>query len=378
MLFSYIFTMVICTGVNRKQYKTRGGYIICIWGKALGLRELQEGRSQAEGKWVEAIASLAEAVKLARQEARPDLEVQAYDLIGVALIKKGDGEKAEKYLVKAIELANAKQDQLGLAATLKVFTHLSFHKGDRETAAKNLASMLEIAEKAELDAYKGFALVGLAHLANDAGDLGHAIEEFKKGIDLLERTEGAEAKHELAKAYNGLADAMETAGDHARALTYFEKAKEGFLKENNRLGRALAEVGVAECCTRLGFVVRAMEQLETARSELIKLRDDAGVGEVYRISGALMTAQSNWAAARSHLDKSVNLFSRDKTNPRFIIGLVRARAEIGRMYYSKGEMDQGDAAFKLARELSEKAGSKRLLDFVEKVYRDSLSKSLKK
>jgi len=336
-------------------------------------RELMAG-----GKWVEAIACLAEAVKLARQESRPDLEVQAYDLIGEALIKKGDGDKAEKYLVKALELATSKADQLGLAATHKVFTHLGFHRGDRETAAKNLALMLEIAEKADLDAYKGYALVGLAHLANDAGDLYRAIDDFKQGIELLEKTEGAEAKHELSKAYNGIADAMETAGDHARALTYYEKAKEGFLAENNRLGHALAEVGVAECCTRLGFIVRAMEQLETARAELIKLIDDAGVGEVYRISGALMTVQSNWAAARTHLDKSVRLFSRDKTNPRFIIGLVRAHAEIGRMYYLKGEMEQGDAAFKTARELSEKAGSKRLTDFVEKVYRDSLSKSLKK
>lgn len=336
-------------------------------------RELMAG-----AKWVDAISALAEAVKLARQESRPDLEVLAYGLIGEALIKKGDGDKAEKYLAKGIELARSKDDRLGLAATYKVYIYLGFHRGDRESAAKNLAAMLEVAEKAGLDSYKGFALVGLAHLANDAGDLPHAIEDFKKGIEILEKVETVEAKHELAKAYNGIADAMETGGDHARAMTYYEKAKDRFFLECNNLGMALAEVGVAECCTRLGFIVRAMELLESARADLMKLKDDAGLGEVYRISGALMTAQSNWAAAKGHLEKAVSLLSKDKKNPRFIIGLVRAHAEIGRMHYSKGEIEMGDKAFKEARELSSKVGSKRLMDFVEKVYSDSVSRSFKK
>jgi tetratricopeptide (TPR) repeat protein len=356
--------------LNKGPERSRSEKFVAVITKGKGL--------MSEGNWVDAIACLAEAVKVARQEARPDLEVDAYDLIGEALAKKGDRDKAEKYLAKALDLAISKDDVLGQAATYKVYIHLSFLKGDREAAAKYLASMLEVGEKANLDAFKGLALVGLAHLANDAGDLAHAVEDFKKGIELLERTEGAEMRRELAKAYNGIGDALETVGDHARALTYFEKAKEEFLKEGDAHGRALAEVGVAECCTRLGFIVRAMEQLEGARTDLMKLKDNAGLGEVYRISGALMTAQGNWAAAKSHLEKAVSLLSKDQTNPRFIIGLVRAHAEIGRMFYVKDEPEKAEASFKDARDLAKKHGSKRLMDFVENVSKDSILKSEKR
>jgi tetratricopeptide (TPR) repeat protein len=337
----------------------------------------KKGRAlMVEARWVDAIGSLAEAVKVARQENRPDLEVEAYDLIGEALCKKGDKDKADKYLAKALELAKSKEDTKGLASTYKVLCYLSFLKGDREGAAKYLASMLEISERAGLDGHKGLALVGLAHMATDAGDFHHAIDDFKKGIELLEKSVGSDMRRELAKAYNGIGDALESTGDHARALTYYEKAKEEFLFEGDPHGRALAEIGVAECCTRLGFTVRAMEQLETARRDLMNLKDNAGLGEVYRISGALMTGQANWGAAKSHLEKAASIFSADKTKPRFVSGLVRAFAELGRMYLIKGDTDKSEASFKDARELAEKSGSKRLKDFVELAQKEADKQSL--
>ena len=332
----------------------------------------KKGRAlMVDARWVDAIGSLAEAVKIARQENRPDLEVEAYDLIGEALCKKGDKDKADKYLTKALELAKSKEDSKGLASTYKVLCYLSFLNGDRESAAKHLASMLEISERSGLEGHKGLALVGLAHMATDAGDFHHAIEDFKKGIELLEKSTGSDMRRELAKAYNGIGDALESTSDHARALTYYEKAKEEFLFEGDPHGRALAEIGVAECCTRLGFTVRAMEQLETARRDLMNLKDNAGLGEVYRISGALMTGQANWGAAKSHLEKAVTIFSADKTKPRFVSGLVRAFAELGRMYLIKGETDRSEASFKDARELAENSGSKRLKDFVELAQRNA-------
>ena len=339
----------------------------------------KKGRAlMVDARWVDAIGSLAEAVKIARQENRPDLEVEAYDLIGEALCKKGDKDKADKYLAKALELAKSKNDSKGLATTYKVLCYLSFLKGEREAAGRYLASMLEISERSGLDGHKGLALVGLAHMSTDAGDFPHAIEDFKKGIVILEKAEGSEMKRELAKAYNGIGDALESTGDHARALTYYEKAKEEFLFEGDPHGRALAEIGVAECCTRLGFTVRAMEQLETARRDLMNLKDNAGLGEVYRISGALMTGQANWGAAKSHLDKAVTILSADKTKPRFISGLVRTFAELGRMYLIKGDTDKSEASFKEARELAEKFGSKRLKDFVEQSQKDADKQSYKR
>ena len=339
----------------------------------------KKGRAlMVDARWVDAIGSLAEAVKIARQENRPDLEVEAYDLIGEALCKKGDQDKAEKYLAKALELAKLKEDSKGLASTYKVLCYLSFLKGDRASAAKHLASMLEISDRSGLDSHKGLALVGLAHMAIDGGDFPHAIEDFKKGIGLLEKAEGSEMRRELAKAYNGIGDALESTGDHPRALTYYEKAKEEFLFEGDPHGRALAEIGVAECCTRLGFTVRAMEQLETARRDLMNLKDNAGLGEVYRISGALMTGQANWGAAKSHLDKAVTILSADKIKPRFVSGLVRAFTELGRMYLIKGEIEKSEASFKDARELAESSGSKRLKDFVELAQKDADKQSYKR
>jgi len=159
---------------------------------------------------------------------------------------------------------------------------------------------------------------------------------------------------------------------------YYEKAKEEFLFEGDPHGRALAEIGVAECCTRLGFTVRAMEQLETARRDLMNLKDNAGLGEIYRISGALMTGQANWGAAKSHLDKAVIILSADKIKPRSISGLVRTFAELGRMYLIKGDSDKSEAAFKDARDLAEKFGSKRLKDFVEQAHKDADKQSFKR
>jgi len=321
----------------------------------------------AEGKWVEAIASLAEAVKVARQENRPDLEVQAYDLIGEALIKKGDRDKAEKYLVRALDLAKSKENWPGLAATYKVFGYLAMQKADREAAGKYYASMLELAEKQNLTGFQGRAHADLAQLAADYGDMPKAIEGYKKAIDILEKTEGEEARHELARAYLNLGEALEMYGDHARGLTYFEKAKDECLRCADAHGRALAEVGVAECCMRLGFTVRAMEQLETARADLMKLKDNAGLGEVYRISGALMTAQANWNAAKSHLDRALNFLISGNPSPRYTTGLIRTYTDIGRMHRLKGDTEKMEKAFKDARDLAAKLGSKRISDWVQRM-----------
>jgi len=321
----------------------------------------------ANGRWLDAISRLAESVKVARQENRPDLEVLAYVLIGEALRKKGDNDKAGKYLQKAIDLATSKDDHLGLARTYNEQAALHVSTGDRDSAMKALTSAQECAERARADGLKGSILSSMAQLMADGGDLAKAVETYRKAIDVLERTEGEDANRALAKACNGLANALETSGEHARALTFFERAKEEFLKCGDVHGRALSVVGVAECCARLGFTVRALEQLEAARNDLMKLNDNAGLGEVYRISGALMIIQSNWNAAKRHLDKAVSLFTPEKDRPRNIAGLVRTYAEIGRMHRTKGDAESASASFKDARELAQRSGSKGLVNLVEKI-----------
>lgn len=319
---------------------------------------------KAEGQWAEAISKFARGVRVARGANRFDWEIKAYRLIGDTLFKKGDTDKAVGYYTKAMDLAKRKDDKLGLAHTYRGLGSIHVSKGDLDKAEEYFKYFVEVAEKIKHQVMMGLGHVDMANIAVEREDLGTAMELYKKGIDLLERTEEHE---EIARAYSSLGDAFRMAGDYGTALTYFEKAMAECSKYGNIHTWALAEVKVAECCTKLGFVVRAMESLESSREVLMRLKDNAGLGEVYRISGILMTSQGNWNAAEVHFKKSVKLL-KEADRP---VPLANAFIEIGRMYLIRGEMGKSRTVFEKAKELAEKVESKRLGEMADRLLQEA-------
>jgi tetratricopeptide (TPR) repeat protein len=325
---------------------------------------IKRGRTlMEEGQWAEAIAKFAIGVRYGREEGRPDWEVQAMRHIAETLTNKGDLDKALTYYDKALELAKKTGDNLGIAHIYRGLGSIHMSKGDLVSAEKNFTFFRDTAKSIGIRPMLGSAYIDMADIAMERGDLGHAIENYKKGIEVLVATE----EHvELARAYNSLGNAFKSTGDYGTALTYFEKAMDTCSRYGNIHMWALTESLVAECCTKLGFVIRAMEHLESARGVLRRLEDNAGLGELYRISGVLMGSQGNWNAAEVHFEKSTQLLA-DQDRP---IQLAHTYIELGRMMLLRNNLEKAKECFEKAMKLSIKVDSKRLQETVEKLLKE--------
>jgi tetratricopeptide (TPR) repeat protein len=325
---------------------------------------IRKGKNlMAEGNWAKAIACLADAVKIARGEKRPDWEIEALRLVGETLWKRGDPDKALAYYNKAIKLAKEKEDRLGLSKALRGLGTIYMSKGDLDKAEELFDVYLEVAQKIGLQTMIGIGYIDKATIDAERGHLIKAIENYKEGISLLE---GTEEHVELSRAYGELGEAYMMSGDYGTAKGFFERAMDECSKFGNIHAWAYSELKVAECCTKLGFVIRAMEHLESSREILMRLKDQPGLGEVYRISGVLMTSQGNWSAAESHLDKSVQLLT-EQDRP---IDLVKAQIEQGRMYLLRGKMPEAKRVLENAMELTINIKSKRLAKIVDNLLKE--------
>jgi tetratricopeptide (TPR) repeat protein len=317
----------------------------------------------AEGQWAEAIAKLANAVRVAREANRPEWEVQAYRVIGDSLSKKGDMDKSVTYYEKAMENAKRLENKMELAYIYRGLGLIYMSKGDLDKADEYFKIFRDVAEKMGLKPMLGNAYVDIADIAAEKGDLGYAIESYKKGIDVLEETEESV---DLARAYSNLGDAYKLSGDYGTALTYYEKAMEECSKYGNVHRWALTESLVAECCTKLGFIIRAMESLESSREVLMRVEDSAGLGELYRISGLLMTSQGNWSAAEVHFEKSRKLLE-DQNRP---IPLANTHVEHARMLLLRNDLENAKRHLEEALELAKKVGTQRLIEIVERLLKE--------
>jgi tetratricopeptide (TPR) repeat protein len=274
----------------------------------------------------------------------------------------GRAGRAINYYSKVIEIAKRRDDNLSVARATRGMGIIQMMKGELESAEKNFEFFFQVAQDTGSESLTGVAYVDKANIANERGEKEKAFELFKKSIDLLEKTESFD---DLAKAYNDYGDVLRRYEDFQTALGYFEKSMEAFDAHGNIFGHAWAEIKVAECCTQLGHVVKAMDHLERARGVLIELEDNVGLGEVYRISGLLMTKQTNWKAAEVHFEKSAKLFSE---NNRPIL-LINTYIELGKMFLAKDDRPRAKEWFGNAGDLSLKIDSKSLKEKVDELMK---------
>jgi tetratricopeptide (TPR) repeat protein len=317
----------------------------------------------AEGQWTEAITKLANSVRVARDAKQPKWELTSYRLIGDALSKKGDVNKAVNYYKKALDMAQKIDDKQGQAYIFRGLGLIHMSKGDLEKADEYFQFFRKVAEEMKMRPMLGNAYIDMADIAAERGDFAIAIDNYKKGIEVLETTD----EHvDLARAFSNLGNAYKLSGDYGTALTYYEMAMEECAKYGNVHRWALTESMVAECCTKLGLVIRAMETLESSRDVLMRLEDNVGLGELYRISGLLQASQGNWSAGKVHFEKSAKLLE-DQDRP---LKLANTYIEYGRMLLLRNDLAGAKEKLEKARELSSRVESKRLLEIVEMLLKE--------
>jgi len=193
---------------------------------------LAEALIQA-GEYPEALLHLGNARRAAEhQELREHIDLH----MGVALLRRGEIERAEPHLERSLEAARTRMDAAGEARALVHLGEIYRRRGEGDRARSALEhSRAFFAARPEGD-FLPRALAGLAEQARDAGDLDRAVAFAQEAVD---KSSAPSAAGALSVALLALSEARRRKGDAVGAENACRQAIHASAEAN--LPRELAE-----------------------------------------------------------------------------------------------------------------------------------------
>jgi tetratricopeptide (TPR) repeat protein len=205
---------------------------------------------------------------------RLELQGDAQNNVGAALLQKGGVEEAMVHLQRALEINPAQEEarnNLGLAL---------YSKGELDPAIAQFRQALQI-QPQDFQAHNN---LGVALYAK--GDLDEAVTHYRQALQI---------KPDYAQARNNLGHALEMKGDLEGAIAEYRKALEtepAYADARNNLGNALAREGkLEEAAVQYGKALEANPGLAEAQNNL----------------GVILFRQARVEEALAHYQKAVAL-----------------------------------------------------------------------
>jgi CHAT domain-containing protein len=243
-----------------------------VGGQVRLLEMLGNGFNEAK-RYGEALAFFERAIKTSNSNPDAGFPFMAYEGESQALAAQGKMSEAVDKLKRALTIARANQKRGHEAMILLSLGELALQTGDRQTAKTYLEQTGDIARKYSFYRTEGQAMIDLAGLYRDAGDLKSAEERASIGVDASRRVGD---RYYLPRDLTVLADLKARRGVLSEAEALYQNAEDvidGMLVNlheaywSSSLAGSMSETYLHhfELEAREGSVDRALNVLERVR-----------------------------------------------------------------------------------------------------------------
>src|ERR1700682_4584397 len=191
-------------------------------GQVRLLEMLGNGFNEAK-RYGEALAFFERAIKTSNSNPDAGFPFMAYEGESQTLAAQGKMTEAREKLERALRVARANQKRGHEAMILLSLGELALHTGERERAMRYLEEAGDISQKYNFYRTVGQAMIDLAGLYRDAGDLKSAEEHYAIGVDASRR--GGD-RYYLPRDLTMLADLKALRGNRVQAEALYANAED--------------------------------------------------------------------------------------------------------------------------------------------------------
>jgi len=193
-----------------------------VGGQVRLLEMLGNGFNEAK-RYGEALAFFERAIKTSSTNPDAGFPFMAYEGESQALVAQGKVAEAKDKLEQALTIARANQKHGHEAMILLSLGELALQTGDRAGAIKYLEQAADLSQKYKFYRTVGQAMIDLAGLYRDVGDLKSAEERASVGVDASRRVGD---RYYLPRDLTVLADLRARRGSTAEAEALYQNAEE--------------------------------------------------------------------------------------------------------------------------------------------------------
>ena len=192
-------------------------------GNQVRLLEMMGNGFNEAKRYGEALAFFERAIKTSRSNPDAGFPFMAFEGESQALAAQGKMPEAVDKLDRALTIARANQKRGHEAMILLSLGELALQRGDRQTAMTYLEQTGDIAQKYNFYRTEGQAMIDLAGLYRDAGDIKSAEDRASIGVDASRRVGD---RYYLPRDLTVLADLKARRGATSEAEALYQNAED--------------------------------------------------------------------------------------------------------------------------------------------------------
>jgi tetratricopeptide (TPR) repeat protein len=216
------------------------------------------------GAWEEAVELFEIAADRSAEEIETD-EAQEFarcsGTYAEFLIERGEVERAEAILNRALEIDRAKNNGNGASFIYRSLGLVSFHRGEYDGAVEHYEQALQHARSAGDERLTARLMNNLAIVHSKQGKHKEALSAFESNLEYSRRLNDFTGKSTALNNIGYLHDAM---GEHEKAMPYFQEDLKLCVEASHRQGEAIARGNIASILSSLHRHEEAVETfLET-------------------------------------------------------------------------------------------------------------------
>jgi tetratricopeptide (TPR) repeat protein len=302
---------------------------LALLGEEDVLRRLEAYHHQGDvlqlaGRNDEAIASFRQMLEIAW---RLDLKAKggaAHNRIGRVYRAIGQLEEAMRHLGTGHALFDAASDARGVASSLDDVGKVHWMRGAYEPADRFMRRSLEIRRELGDPRSIALSLNNLGLVYQDSGRFEEAQHAFHEALAI--RREIGDMPG-IAQTLNNIATIFQDSGDHVQAQALWNEALEYATGVGDRMRQAVILTNLGENAYRQEQPSQAIAVLKRAEEISSTLGDRILEAEILRGLAKAHMLVHDIAAARSFIQRSIELFEKSRSKP-FLAVALRTAGEI--------------------------------------------------
>jgi len=242
----------------------------------------------------------------------------ALNILGGASFNICDYEKAQKYYLESINIAEKLKDDKKNAYGLNNIGIIFFTLQQFDKALvyykKALELKLNYDDKSSIST--SFSNIGLAY--NMLKDSDKALDYFQRSLD-IDRTQ--DNKYAICRDLNNIGLAWKDKGDPEKALEFFEESYSVSKKENSSKGMATTLTNIANLHIELNNTDLALDKALEGEKIALSINSDMHLLHFYRVLPEVYKKKNNYRKAFEYFEKFIKLkdkiFSEESNNKIF-------------------------------------------------------------
>jgi predicted ATPase len=265
--------------------------------------------------------------------------------LGAVYELMGDYDKSLEAYGRALELAEEDRKRADIGTRIGAIFEI---KGEYDDSLAAYAEALKLVE-GEGSEDEAYALSGIGTVFWSKGDIEKALENYRKGLQIGEKTED---KRLIARSLANIGNICIYNGDYDGALENCEKSLELREKINDQrsVAHSLGNIGALHYYK--GEYDRALDKYEQGLGIFVKIGDAQGIAYIHNNIGVLHEDRSEYDQARQRYEKSLKILKKiGDQNP-----MAVALHNIGLIHRRLGEYDEALKKFRESLEIGERIG----------------------